>query len=111
MDIAANPVLVGVGLALLIAGWFLYRRGGRHSLADAVTDAAWDSVKARDMGALRKQVEGTLADVASDGSVTGGAKKLAGLAAREAYARFLKVAGGLSMLGGLVLAALGLFWR
>ena len=76
-----------------------------------MTDATWQSVKNRDTGALRQHLEGTLSDIASEQSNTARAKKIAGMAAREAVSRVLRLAGIISILGGLVLAALGIFWR
>lgn len=111
MDLIANPILLLIGLAFVAAGYLFLRRAKGQSLVEATTDATWESVKNRDMGALRQHLEGTLSDIASEQSNTARAKKLAGMAAREAMARVLRVAGIISILGGLALAALGLFWR
>ena len=111
MDLIANPILLLIGLAFLAAGYLFRRRAKGQSLVEATTDATWESVKNRDMGALRQHLEGTLSDITSEQSNTARAKKLAGMAAREAMSRVLHVAGIISILGGLVLAALGLFWR
>ena len=111
MDLIASPVLLTIGLVLLAAGYLSLRRARGHSLVDAATDAAWESVKNRDAAALRQHLEGTLSDIASEQSNAARAKKIAGMAAREAMSRVLRAAGVISMLGGLALAALGLFWR
>ena len=111
MDITANPVLLMIGLAFLAAGFLFLRRAKSQSIVDAATDAAWESVKHRDTGALRQHLEGTLSSIASEQSNTARAKKIAGMAAREAMARVLRVAGIISVLGGLGLVALGTFWR
>ncbi len=111
MDLIANPYLLTLGLAFLAAGYIFLRRAKGQSLVDAVTDATWQSVKNRDTGALRQHLEGTLSDIASEQSNTARAKKIAGMAAREAMSRVLRMAGIISILGGLVLAALGIFWR
>ena len=107
MDITANPVLLMIGLAFLAAGFLFLRRAKGQSFVDA----AWESVKHRDTGALRQHLEGTLSGIASEQSNTARAKKIAGMAAREAMARVLRVVGIISILGGLALAALGIFWR
>ncbi len=116
MDLIPNPVLLTpvlltIGLAFLAAGFLFLRRAKSQSIVDAVTDAAWESVKNRDTGALRQHLEGTLSDIASEQSNTARAKKIAGMAAREAVSRVLRLAGIISILGGLALAALGLVWR
>ena len=111
MNLIANPVLLTIGLALLVVGYLFLRRAKGQSLVDATTDATWESVKKRDIGALRKHLEGTLSDIASEQSSTGRAKKIAGMTAREAMSRVLRVAGIIFILGGLVLAALGISWR
>ncbi len=111
MDLIANPVLLTIGLGFLVAGYVFLRRATGQSLLDATTDATWESVKNRDMGALRQHLEGTISDIASEQSNTARAKKIAGLAAREAMSRVMRVAGIVSFLGGLLLAALGLFWK
>ena len=110
MDLIANPVLLTIGLGFLAAGYLFLRRAKGQSLVDATTDATWESVKKRDIGALRQHLEGTISDIASEQSNTVRAKKLARLAAREAMSRVLRVAGIVSILGGLALAALGIFW-
>ena len=111
MDLIANPILLLIGLAFLAAGYLFLRRAKGQSLVDAVTDATWESVRTRDTGALRQHLEGTLSDIASEQSNTARAKKIAGMAAREAMSRVLRAAGFISILGGIVLTALGIFWR
>lgn len=106
-----TPVLLTTGLAFLAAGFLFLRRAKCQSIVDASKDAAWESIKNRDTGALRQHLEGTLSDIASEHSNTARAKKIAGMAAREAVSRVLRLAGIISILGGLVLAALGIFWR
>jgi hypothetical protein len=110
MDMIANPLLLTIGLFFLVCGYLLLRRAKGQSLVDATTDATWEFIKKRDMGALRQHLEGTLSDITLEQSNTARAKKLAGMAAREAMSRVLRVAGIISVLGGLVLAALGSFW-
>lgn len=111
MDLIANPALFMMGLAFLAAGYLFLRRAKGQSLVDATTDATWESVKNRDMAALRQHLEGTLSDIASEQTNTARAKKLAGLAAREAMSRVMRAAGIISILGGFALTALGIFWR
>ena len=111
MDMIASPVLLMIGLAFLAAGYFFLSRAKRQSMVDATTDATWASVKNRDIGALRQHLEGQLSDIASEQSNAGRAKKLAGLAAREVMSRVMRTGGIIAILGGLLLVALGIFWR
>ncbi len=93
MDLIANPIILSIGLAFLAAGYLLLRRAKSHSIVDASKDAAWESLKNREAGPFRRHIESTVSDIVSDGSNTAIAKKIAGMAAREAMARVLRVAG------------------
>lgn len=111
MDLIANPLLLMIGLAFLAVGLFLLRRAKSQSIVDATKDAAWESLKNREAAPFRRHIESTASDIVSEASNTAIAKRVAGMAAREAMARVLRVAGIISILGGLALAALGSFWR
>jgi hypothetical protein len=110
MDMIANPVLFGSGLAAVLLGLWLFMRSGR-SVVDDARDAAWNTVKSRDLKAVRDQLEGTVSEIAGDGSLSGSAKSIAGMAAREAATRIKRMLGLILILGGLLLAALGALWR
>jgi hypothetical protein len=106
IDMIANPVWFGVGCLAALIGLWLYLRAGR-----GMVNAAWDAVKSRDIGKLGEHVGGTIKEFSADTSLSGGAKKLAGLAAREAAAHIKRMLGLVFIVGGLALAALGAFWR
>lgn len=111
MDLIANPISFIAGLAFLAVGLFLFRRAKGQSIVDASTDAAWESIKKREGGPFRRHIESTASDIVSEGSNTEIAKKIAGMAAREAMARVMRVAASISILGGLVLIGMGIYWR
>lgn len=75
MDMIASPALFGAGVLSVLVGLWVYLRSGR-SVVDAAQDAAWDVVKSRDVGAVRKHADAALSEIGGDGSVGGGVKSI-----------------------------------
>lgn len=109
-EIASPPLLV-FGIALLVLGYLSLRWANRNSLLEKTKDAVWDTVKARDTGAVRQHIEGTIGEVTGAQGTAARATKVASMAAREALARVFAIFGWLMLLSGFALAAAGLFWR
>jgi len=106
-----RPILLIAGLAAMVIGFLLRRWSSRHDLTGAVTGAAWDAVKKRDISAVTTEVKGKIDTIAGAGSRYDQAKAAGGMVARHAMAKVAGAAGLIAMLGGLVLAALGVWWR
>lgn len=111
MPTVHRPGLLVAGLLALVLGYLLRRWSARHDLAGAVTGAAWQAVKKRDVSAIANEVKGKVDTIAAAGSRYGQAKAAGGMVARHFMAQAAGVAGLIAILGGLVLAALGVLWR
>lgn len=111
MPSIAHPTLLAIGLAVFVLGVLLRRWASRHSLTDQLTDAAWEAVKARDAGVIGREVKGKLDEINQAGSSIGKAKAAAGYGIRHAIAQVVGIAGLVAALGGLALAAFGVFWK
>lgn len=107
----ASPSLLLTGIVLLVLGTLLIRWANRNSLLEKTKDVVWDAVKARDTGGVRQHIEGTIGEVTGAAGTRARATKVAGMAAREAFARLVAILGWLTLLSGLALAAVGVFWR
>lgn len=110
MSLGGNLWMLGAGLVLIVLGILCRRWASRNSLMDKTTGAVWDAVKARDTGAVRQHIEGTLSEIANEAGTVGKARKAAGMAVREAAARTFSLIGALALAAGLILVALAFAW-
>jgi hypothetical protein len=106
----ANIWMLATGLVLGAVGLVLRHWANRNSLMDKTTDAVWEAVKARDSGAVRQHIEGTIGEITNEPAITGRARKAASMAVREASARAAAFTGAMLLALGLVLAVLAFAW-
>ena len=111
MHLLSHPWLVGIGIVLLIIGFWLWRWAGRHDLKGLAVDAAWQVAKARGDLSARSDLRDKLADLKADGSNVSRAKKAAGYAGRHVLAQIASLAGLVSMLGGVGLIGLAAYLK
>jgi len=111
----ANPWMLGIGVVALVLGYILRSWSSKHNLVDVATDAAlsaaWTTIRTRQAPGVPDEITDRLKNITSQPTHVAKAGKVAGIAARHVAATAVGVVGLVLMLGGLVLAALGLFWH
>lgn len=111
MPTIANPTLLVIGVGLVFAGWMLRRWSSRHSLTDQLTEATWDAVKSRDASVIGREIQNKLGEINKAEGAFGKARTAAGFGVRHLVAQVVAIVGLVALLGGLVLAGLGIYWR
>jgi hypothetical protein len=108
-----NPTLFGIGLAVLIVGFLLWRWASRNSvnLAGAALSTAVSSARSGKMPTVPDDLKGHLDKVVSAGSNAARAKVVGGTVARHFMAKVVGMAGMVGVLLGLALSAAGIFWK
>jgi hypothetical protein len=108
-----NPILLGVGLAVLVVGFWMWRWAGRNSvnLTGAALSTAVASARSGKMPAVPDDLKGHLDKVVGAKSHTDRAKVVGGTVARHFMAKFVGIAGMIGVLAGLAMAAAGVFWK
>lgn len=109
----AHPGWVALGLALVILGAWMMRWANRHNvgavLADATTDAAIGAFRNRGRPEIPDEIRARIDDVSSAPTSMGKARKVAGYALRHAASQLVGIAGFVSVVAGLAVAAFGAF--
>ncbi len=110
-----HPILLAIAATLLVVGFLLMRWASRYDAASIATDAAWRMVKTRSTSGAKdelsqvidEQAKNIRADAARIG-VTRTAIKHGG---RFFIARFVNIAGILTLLAGLIAGAAAFLWK
>lgn len=110
----ASVKLLIAGVIAFALGWMFRSWASRNSLTslgmDAAKSAAWDSVRNRQMPSVPGEYQQKFEEL-KHASNTDRAKKVAGYGVRHVLASFVGMAGWVLLLAGLVMAALGIWWK
>jgi hypothetical protein len=112
MPTIAHPTWLAIGCVLFIVGLWFWRWASRNSLdfKGAAVGAAWQGVKQGRLD-VPDDLKNRFNDIASENSNTKRAAKAGGMAARHFIAKVFSLIGLVGMLGGLALAAAGIWWK
>ena len=108
-----SPLLLGVGAGLLVLGVLFWRWASRHriNLSGAALSTAYAAVKGGSMPTVPDDLKARYDTVAAASSNAARAKLVGGSVARHLLARFVSIAGLVSMLAGLALIAASVLWK
>jgi hypothetical protein len=108
-----NPILFGIGLAVLVVGFWMWRWAGRNSvnIAGAALSTAVTSARSGKMPSIPADLQGHLDKVVGASSHAERAKVVGGTVARHFMAKAVGMAGMIGVLAGLAMAAAGVFWK
>jgi hypothetical protein len=111
MPSIAHPTWLVVGLILLGLGFWLWRWSARHAidLKAAALDAAWQGARGGKL-AIPADLQSKYDAIAAEKGNVRRAAKAGGTVVRHLLARIAGLAGLISMVGGLGLAAAGIWW-
>jgi hypothetical protein len=107
----ASPALLVAGLGLLIIGIWLYRWSGRHDMKGLAMDAAWKAAVSRGRSAITPEIQAKLDTFNAETSTVGRTKRVAGMTIRHFVAQVVGLVSYAVILGGLAMAAAGVWWR
>jgi len=109
-----NPIWLAAGVTLVFLGIVFMRWASRYDAAGIAVDAAWrmatsgSTTGARDE--LGRVVDEQLADLRADAARMGHARTAVKHGARFFIARFVSIAGLISIVLGLAAGAAAFFW-
>lgn len=106
-----NAWLMAAGAALVLVGILIRRWSGRHNLQDAAIESAWSLALGRRSAENPTAIEAKLRDIQSQPTWTRKATRTAGTAIAHLLAQAAGIVALVLILAGLVLAAVGFFWR
>lgn len=107
----ASPRLFGTGLALVAIGVAIWWRTSRYDLKGVAIDSAWHLARGKRTAESPTEIETRLRDIAAAPTVAGKAGRAAGTVIGHFVAQVLSVVALVLVLGGGVLAAIGIWWR
>jgi hypothetical protein len=112
MSAIAHPVWVVVGGILFLVGLWFWRWASRNSidLKGAAVGAAWQGVRERRLD-VPEDLKNRFNEIAGEASNTKRAAKAGSMAARHFMAKVFSIIGLIGMLGGLAVAAAGIWWK
>lgn len=112
MPAIAHPTWLGIGVLLFLIGLWFWRWSSRNSIdvKGAALGAAWQGVRQGRLD-MPEDIKSRMTDIANETSNTRRATKAGGMAARHFIAKLFGLVGLVGMLGGLALAAAGLWWK
>lgn len=113
MSSLANPTLFAAGIALVLIGIWLWRVSARMviDVTGAALGEAWQSVRGRRMPGMPDEIKSRLNEVTGEQSHVRKASKVASIGMRHYVGRFIGILSFIALLGGLGLAAAGIWWR
>ncbi len=108
-----NPIVFGIGIAALIAGFMLWRWASRNSvnLKGAALSTAISTARSGKIPSVPDELKGHFDKVAGAGSHTERAKVVGGTVARHFMAKVVGLAGLVGVLAGIAMIAAGVFWK
>jgi hypothetical protein len=111
MGLSASTWAMLSGAALVLLGILARWWASRYDLKDAAIDTAWTLARRKRTGDNPTALEMKLNEITGERTWKGRAKRTAGTIAGHFIAQALGVLSLVMMLGGLVLAIAGYFWR
>jgi hypothetical protein len=102
-------ILIGIAIATL--GGVIRWRTARYDLKDAAIDSAWKLARGKRSEENPTALERKFNDIRSQATWARRATKTTGTVAGHFIAQALGVVSLVLMLGGVLLAGLGFFWR
>jgi hypothetical protein len=109
--LGANGWLILSGIVLVFLGVFIRWRTGRYDLKDAAIDSAWTWARGKRTAENPTALEQKLNDIRAQQTWTGRATKAGGMAAGHFASQVAAVVALVLIGAGLLLAAIGYFWR
>ena len=110
-----SPTLLIIGLVLLVIGYLMLSWASRRNLKDVATGAAlgtvWTLVWKRQRPTVPEEFTSRLDEVRAQDSHLGKAKVVTGYAIKHVVAQLVGLAGLAACALGVLLLALGIFWR
>lgn len=110
-----HPSWVATGIVMIGIGIWLIRWASRNNMistiTDATTEAAISAMRRRGRPDMPSELKSRLDDVSSEATATGKTKKVARYAFRHAMSQLFGVVGFLAVVGGLLLAILGIYYE
>jgi|LNFM01.1.fsa_nt_gb hypothetical protein len=110
MSFTTHPILLGVGLALIVVGFLMWRIAGRWDLKGQAVESALKSAWHRRV-VVSEDLSDTYRDVRDAPTHMSRAGKVAGHAARHVAAQALSIASLAAFAIGVALTALAVFWK
>jgi hypothetical protein len=110
MSFTTHPILLGVGLALIVVGFLMWRIAGRWDLKGQAVESALKSAWHRRV-VVSEDLSDTYRDVRDAPTHMSRAGKVAGHAARHVAAQALSITSLVAFAIGLALTALAVFWK
>lgn len=107
-----HPTWFAIGCVLFLIGVWFWRWASRNSvdLKGAAVGAAWQGVRQGRVD-VPDELKNRFNEIASESSNAKRATKAGGMAVRHALAKVFTIVGLVGMLGGLALAAAGVWWK
>jgi hypothetical protein len=103
--------LVVTGILFVLLGILIRWRTARYDLKDAAIDSAWTLARGKRSAENPTALEQKFNDISSQASWTGKATRTAGTVAGHFIAQVLAVVSLVMIIGGLLLAAVGVYLR
>ena len=111
MSLGTNAWLMISGGALFVLGYLLWRWSSRYNLKDVAIDSAWHVVRGRRSSANPTPIEMKVAEIGAEGSVVGKSRRAAETVVGHFVAQLVGLIAIVLLLLGVVLAAVGFFWK
>lgn len=111
MDLSWNEwtMLAGAGLSLLAL--LIFWRTSKYDLKGAAFDSAWQTVRGRRSATSPTALDEKWNAIRNEATVTGKARRTAGTVIGHFVAQMLGVVATFMLIGGLILLAVGYWWR
>ena len=110
MSFTTHPVMLGIGLALVVVGFLMWRIAGRWDLKGQAVESALKSAWHRRV-VVSEDLSNTYRDVRDAPTHMSRAGKVAGHAARHVVAQVLSIGALIALAAGLGLSALALYLK
>lgn len=111
MAFTSNEWMVIVGAGLVLLGFLIRWRTGRHDLGGAAIESAWQTARGRRTTDNPTEIERKLKNITAQSTAAGKVTAAATTVVGHVFAQAMGTMGLLMMLGGALLVAAGLWWR
>jgi len=108
---SSNAWLILAGVILVLLGVLIRWRTARYDLEGAAIDSAWTLARGRRTAVNPTALEAKLRDIQAQATWKGKAGKAAGTVAGHFFAQASAVVAIVMIVGGVLLALVGMLWR